>query len=109
MNIKELKRKIEEQKEKNINLFKIFQYRLHEREMQPIIVEWREGSKILKNMIKELHELETKERNNTVNTNENTKVFVNGYGEATKREITCSTYEKAQKRNSKAMLTFIGG
>lgn len=109
MEIKELKKRIAEQKEKNIKLFKIFQYRMHEREMQPILTEWREGSKILKSMIKELQELETREGNNTVNTKEDEKVFVNGFGEATKREITCSTYEKAQKRNSKAMLSFIGG
>lgn len=109
MEIKQLKKKIEEQKEKNIKLFKIFQYRLHEREMQPIITEWREESKILKSMIKELHELEAKENTKTTSTKENEKAFVNGFGEATKRNITCSTYEKAQKRNSKAMLSFIGG
>ncbi|MEX0598491.1 MAG: hypothetical protein WD512_18560 [Candidatus Paceibacterota bacterium] len=109
MEIKELKKKIEEQKEKNINLFGIFQYKLHEREMQPLIEEWREGSKLLKSMFKELHELEEKERSNTVNMKEDKKVFVNGFGEATRREITCSTYEKAQKRHSKAMLSFIGG
>ena len=109
MKINELKNKIEEQKKRNIELFQIFQYRLHEIEMQPIITEWREGSKLLKSMIKELHELEAKKMNNRNSTKEDKKVFVNGFGEATKREITCSTYEKAQRRNAKAMLSFIGG
>jgi len=39
----------------------------------------------------------------------NKKAFVNGYGEKTERNITCSTYEKAQKRMSKEIMSFIGG
>lgn len=113
MNIIELKKKIAEQKEKNIKLFKSITLPSHEdplnKKADPILTEWREGSKILKSMIKELQELETRESNNTINAKESEKVFVNGFGEATKREITCSTYEKSQKRNSKAILSFIGG
>jgi hypothetical protein len=112
MKIKELKMKIEEQKEKNTKLYKSIPLPTHEdplnKKADPILTKWREGSKILKSMIKELQELEIKEKNNTINENENKKVFVNGFGEATKREITCSTYEKSQKRNSKAILSFMG-
>jgi hypothetical protein len=112
MKIKELKMKIEEQKEKNTKLYKSIPLPTHEdplnKKADPILTKWREGSKILKSMIKELQELEIKEKNNTINANENKKVFVNGFGEATKREITCSTYEKSQKRNSKAILSFMG-
>jgi hypothetical protein len=111
MTIKELKMKIEEQKEKNIKLYKSIPLATHEdplnKKAEPILTEWREGSKLLKSMIKELQELESRENNNIVNTKEN-KVFVNGFGEATKREITCSTYEKAEKRNSKLILSFMG-
>ena len=37
-------------------------------------------------------------------TTEDTEVFVNNYGEATKREITSQTYRNQQKRQSKEML-----
>lgn len=36
------------------------------------------------------------------------KTFVNSYGEATKRNITTSVYEQAQKRQQKAVLRNIG-
>lgn len=113
MNVKELKNKIEEQKERNIKLFKSIPLASHEdplnKKAEPILTEWREGSKKLKSMMKELQELEASERKNATNKKDDKKVFVNSFGEATKREITCSTYEKEQKRNSKAMLSFIGG
>lgn len=113
MKIEELKMRIKEQKEQNIILYKSIPLPTHEdplnRKADPILTEWRKGSKILKSMIKELHELEVKENNeNKTNLKENGKVFVNGFGEATKRNITCSTYEKSQKRNEKAILSFMG-
>lgn len=37
-----------------------------------------------------------------------TKVFVNGYGEATRRHITSPTYERALKRQEKAVLRNMG-
>lgn len=37
------------------------------------------------------------------------KTFVNSFGEATKREITSSTYERAQKRQNKRIVSLIGG
>ena len=37
------------------------------------------------------------------------KPFINGFGEATKRYVTNTTYENAQKRNDKEIMKFIGG
>ncbi|MBF1010362.1 MAG: hypothetical protein E6040_11745 [Lachnospiraceae bacterium] len=37
------------------------------------------------------------------------KTFVNGYGEATHREITSSTYERAQKRSMKSVEGWLSG
>lgn len=37
------------------------------------------------------------------------KIFVNGYGEATHREITSSTYERAQKRLMKSVEGWLSG
>jgi hypothetical protein len=58
-------------------------------------------------MLQELSELEriTKDKNKTI---DNTKTFVNGFWEATKRNITCNGYERAEKRNQKAIMSFIG-
>lgn len=36
------------------------------------------------------------------------KTFVNSYGEATKREITNATYQRAQKRIEKTLLAYVG-
>jgi len=110
MRIEELKNEIKEQREENVRLFRIFEYKMHKEEVQPLIQEWREGSKKLKSMIKELSELELKIRVNRTNEVKiNEKPFVNGFGEATKRNITCSGYDRAEKRNAKAMLLFVGG
>ena len=105
MNIDNLKKAIKEQREQNISLFKIFQYRLHEREMQPTIEEWREGSNKIKAMIKELQILESKDVKKE--NKDIVKVFINGYGEATNREITNSLYQRNQKRLAKDILNFI--
>ena len=37
------------------------------------------------------------------------KPFKNAFGEATKRYVTSTTYERAEKRNSKEIMKFIGG
>lgn len=107
MTIQELKKEIEEQRERNISLFKIFEYKMHKEEMQTLIQEWREGSKKLKSMLQELAELERVEKDKN-KTKEIKKTFVNGFGEATKRNITCNGYERAEKRNQKAILSFMG-
>lgn len=39
----------------------------------------------------------------------NGKTFVNSFGEATKREITTSTYKRSQARLSEEMMGFVGG
>ncbi len=37
------------------------------------------------------------------------KTFVNSFGEATKREITTSTYKSSQAKLSKEIMGFVGG
>ena len=41
-------------------------------------------------------------------SNKSNETFVNSYGEATKREITSRTYERAKKRQAKAILRNMG-
>ena len=108
MNIEELKQEINKQGEENIRLYEIFQYRLHEENMQPLIDTWRQGSKKLKELLSQLYELEKKEKENK-NSNTPSEIFVNGYGEATSREITSSTYIRADRRLSKEVMSFVGG
>lgn len=111
MNKEQLQKQIKEQEEKNISLFKIFQYRLQEKEMQPLIQEWREGSSRLKALDEELYKIIKQERDqeetlqNKTNIN---KTFINGYGEATNRYIATSTYERAEKRRQKEIISFLG-
>lgn len=111
MEIKELKQKIEEQREQNIKLFKSIPIASHEDpnnlKAEPILKEWRKGSEKLKHMIVELQGLETQAKK-PIETQESIKAFVNGFGEATKRNITCSGYKRAEKRNEKAVLSFLG-
>lgn len=109
--IKELKNKIEVQKKKNIELFYSIPVASYEdplnKKADPILEEWRKGSKALKSMIEELQQLETTE-NKATPIKENDKVFVNGFGEATKRNITCSSYVRAEKRSAHTILSFMG-
>ncbi|MEJ3719152.1 hypothetical protein WGM54_14115 [Paenibacillus polymyxa] len=111
MRIEELKNEIEEQRRKNIKLFKSIPLATREdplnKRADPILEEWREGSKILKSMIKELQKLEITD-NKTNFIEKNNGKFVNGFGEATKRNITCTGYERAEKRNAQAILSFMG-
>ena len=102
--IERLDKEIHEQREKNVRLYSIFQYRLHEEEMQPLIKEWRDGSNYLKQLISKRNMLmQSKEPS----FSSGKKTFVNGYGEATKREITSSTYARAEKRLSKQIMNFV--
>lgn len=112
MRIEELKKEIKEQGELNIKMFKSVPLASHadpsNKKAESILTEWRKGSKRIKSMIQELAELERiAKRTNEVKTNN--KTFVNGFEEATKRNITCSTYERADKRMQKEILLFIGG
>lgn len=99
-NIEELKQAINSQREENIKLYEVFQYRLQEEDMQPLICEWRTGSKRLKELLNRLYELEKAKRENN-NINEVSK--------KPEREITSSTYIRADRRLSKEIMSFIGG
>ena len=109
--IAELKKEINEQREQNIKLFNSIPLPSHEdpsnKKAEPILREWREGARKLRSMIKEL-ELE-RLVNNTNEVKINEKTFINGFGEATNKYITCAGYDRAEKHNAKAMLSFIGG
>ena len=99
--IERLDKEIHEQREEN---FGLFQYRLQEEVMQPLIKEWRDGSNHLKQLITKRNMLiQSKEPSFTSEK----KTFVNGYGEATKREITSSTYTRAEKKLSKQIMNFV--
>jgi len=113
MTIEELKKGIEEQGKKNITLYKSIPVPTHEdplnKKAETILQQWREGSKRIKEMITALNELEAEERKRTNQIYKEEKTFVNGFGEATTKYITCAGYERIQKRNQKAMMSFIGG
>lgn len=100
MSIEELKQAISSQRQENIRLYEVFQYRLQEEDMQPLICEWRTGSKRLKELLNRLYELEKAKRENN-NINEVSK--------KPEREITSSTYIRADRRLSKEIMSFIGG
>lgn len=110
MEINMLKEKIEQQKEINLKLFYSIPIATKEdplgEKAEPILKLWREGSKELKRLLKELQELELSQRKPTVNKEES-KSFVNSFGEATERNITTNTYEKSQKRIQKEIMSFI--
>ena len=93
MQMEQLEKDIELQREENIRLFNIFQYRLHEDEMQPIIKKWRDGSTRIKQLIAQ--------RNQLVDVSSE-QIYVNGYGEATEREITTTTYIRADREIGRA-------
>lgn len=107
MDKKQLETEIATQKKENAELYAIFQYRLNDVEMQPLIEKWREGSRRLKELISQLNQIKDKERELKPHRVMITKTFVNSYGEATKREITSATYERANKRLSKEIMNFI--
>ena len=106
METTELKQRIEEQRNRNIELYNVFQYKLQDKNMQTLIDEWRLGSKKLKQMLAELQALELKKKKQDVPKN-NSSTFINGYGEATDREITSSTYIRADKRLQKQIMNFL--
>lgn len=55
--VEQLEMEISAQREENIRLYSIFQYRLHEDEMQPLIEKWREGSRRIKALIAQKNQL----------------------------------------------------
>jgi hypothetical protein len=110
MTISELREEIEKQKESNINLYKTIPTASHEdprnEKADPILKQWRAGSKRLKELLNKLYEMEKEVRESPLN--ETTKTFVNSFGEATKREIASDTYKRAENRMSKEIMSFVG-
>lgn len=102
--LKELDLLIQKQKEENVRLYSIFCYNLHDAEMQPLVKEWRKGSATLKALIEEKNEILDSCHPKTSGAS---RVFVNSYGEATKRVITSASYERQQKRIAKEVMRFI--
>ena len=98
MTINELKIEIDNQRAHNIELYKAIPVATFE---SPILTEWREGSKRIKQLTSELNQLLDKQRPISTIANKPT--------EKTERYITCTTYENAQKRQSKEVMSFIGG
>lgn len=109
MTIKELKIEIEKQKNINKTLYDSIPIASHEdpnnEKAEPALKEWRNGSTKLKAMLQELRGLELENKKPIIPV-EN-KIFVNGYGEATTRKVTSSTYERAEKRLHNQIVTFI--
>lgn len=107
--INKLKNDIKTQKEINMELFNLIPIPSHEdpenKKAEKILKQWRNGGKKLKTLLNKLQNIEL---NNHVNEfNKESKTFINSFGEATKREITCNKYEKTQKSMEKEILNFI--
>ena len=98
MTINELKVEIDKQRAHNIELYKAVPCAAQESQA---LTEWREGSKRIKQLTRELNELLDKQKPVAVVANKSI--------EKTERYITCSTYENAQRRQSKEIMSFIGG
>ncbi|HHX62321.1 MAG TPA: hypothetical protein GX707_16660 [Epulopiscium sp.] len=109
MDVDSLKKEIRNQMEVNIMLFNSIPTPTREdpsnAKAEPVLKQWRDGSYRLKEMIRELQVLESKKIE--TERKEDTQVIINGYGEATSREITCSSYKQSQKKLSKEILSFI--
>jgi len=102
--ITHLKVKIEAQRKQNIELYKSIPVASHEdplnKNAEPFLVAWREGSNKLKRMLDELGKLESESRAKTSSK-------VNIASKAAERYITCTTYENALKCTEKAILSFL--
>ena len=111
MKIEKLREEIRKQREVNIELYKSIPLASHEdpcnKKAEFALKKWREGSVRLKTMLKELRELEMSEKNLLPTTGIDTKTFINGFGEATTRGITCTGYEREQRKISKEILAYI--
>lgn len=107
MTTQELKVKIEKQKANNIKLFNSIPLATHKdprnNGAESILIEWRKGSEILRQLIKELQE-KGFQKSESIGK----KVFVNSFGEATKREITTTAYKVSQRKLEKELMMFCG-
>lgn len=70
--------------------------------------EYNEGSKIFNELRERKSALENERLKRKRNQATAQKKFVNSYGEATKRNITNQTYERAQRRLEKEVASFLG-
>ena len=70
--------------------------------------QWNTNDKKLRRMKTNIETAKAKQREAQRKT-ETKKPFINGFGEATKRYVTSTTYERAKKRQSKEIMKFIGG
>lgn len=107
--IKQLEKEMDIQAKANIVLYKKLPLDPMDKNYEPIVTEWRKGSKKLGELKTEWNKLKdelAKLKRDEENKKE--KTFVNSYGEATKREITSTTYNNYQKRLDKQILSFIG-
>jgi len=109
MEINKLKENIKKQREINVELYNSIPIASHENPLNEkadvILNQWRNGSSKLKNLIRELQELEL--INKKIECDKEPRIFINGFKEVTKRNITCNTYERANKRMEKEILAFI--
>lgn len=110
--ISQLKEEIKNQEELNISLYNLFMsMQLSDedeinKKAQIIRSQWYDGSGKIKALMKEMNELKDRLRDQKECKAE--KVFINGYGEATNREITTVSYNNYQKRLNKEILSFMG-
>ena len=111
MKINKLKEDIKKQREINLELFNSIPIASHEdpcnEKAEPILKQWRNGSNKLKNLLRELQELELVEKKSINKSDEESNIFINGFGEATTRNITCNSYKRTGKRIEKEILKFI--
>lgn len=74
--------------------------------------QWNANDKKLRRMKTNIETAKAKQREaqrEAMRKTETKKPFINVFGEATKRYVTSTTYERAEKRQSKEIMKYIGG
>lgn len=111
MQINKLKEDIKQQREINLKLFNSIPIASHNdprnEKAEPILKQWRNGSNKLKKILGELQKLELTKEKFINESDKKSNIFINGFGEATKRDITCNTYKRTQRNMKKEILRFI--
>jgi len=111
MKINKLKKDIKKQREINLELFNSIPVPSHKdprnEKAEAILKQWRDGSNKLKGMLRELQEMELANNKSINEHGKDQNIFINGFGEATKRNITCNSYKRTEKRTEKEILKFI--
>ena len=75
-------------------------------------IQWNTNDKKLRKMKTKIETARAKQREaqrEALSKIKTKKPFINAFGEATKRYVTNTTYENAQKRRDKEIMKFIGG